>query len=73
MELVDEQPKSFLNTLSWKGIENDSNVLQAVISHDDFCKYVFTHGKIFVGDCMLIVKCNGYVDSLNLTYTFTLH
>ena len=73
MELVDEQLKSFLNTLSWKGIKNDSNVLQAVISHDDFCKYVFTHGKILVGNRMLIVKCNGYVDGLNLTYRLTLH
>ena len=73
MELVDEQLKSFLDTLSWKVIENDSNVLQAVISHDDFCKYVFTHGEIIIGDRVLEVKCNGLSDGLNLTYTLTLH
>ena len=73
MELVDEQLKSFLDTLSWKVIENDSNVLQAVISHDDFCKCVFTHGKIIIGDRVLEVKCNGLSDGLNLTYTLTLH
>ena len=70
---MDEQLKSFLNTLSWKSIENNSSVLQAVISHDDFCKYVFTHGKILVGDRVLEVKCNGLSDGLNLTYTLTLH
>ena len=70
---MDEQLKSFLNTLSWKSIENDSSVLQAVISHDDFCKYVFTHGKIIIDDRVLEVKCNGLSDGLNLTYTLTLH
>ena len=72
MELVDEQLKSFLNTLSWKGIENNNNVLQAVISHDDFCRYVFTHEKIIIDDRVLEVKCNGLSDGLNLTYTLTL-
>ncbi len=70
---MDEQLKSFLNTLSWKSIENNSSVLQAVISHDDFCKYVFTHGKVIIDDRMLEVKCNGLSDGLNLTYTLTLH
>ena len=73
MKLVDEQLKFFLNTLSWKVIENNSNVLQAVISYDDFCKYVFTHGKIIIDDRVLEVKCNGLSDGLNLTYTLTLH
>ena len=72
MELVDEQLKSFLNTLSWKGIEKNSNVLQVVISHDDFCRYVFTHKKIIIDDRVLEVKCNGLSDGLNLTYTLTL-
>ena len=70
---MDKQLKSFLNTLSWKGIENDSSILQAVINHDDFCKYVFTHGKIIIDDRVLEVKCNGLSDGLNLTYTLTLH
>ena len=70
---MDEQLKSFLNTLSWKSIENNSSVLQAVISHDDFCKYVFTHGKVIIDDRVLEVKCNGLSDGLNLTYTLTLH
>ncbi len=70
---MDKQLKSFLNTLSWKSIENNSSVLQAVISHDDFCKYVFTHGKVIIDDRVLEVKCNGLSDGLNLTYTLTLH
>ena len=72
MELMDKQLKSFLNTFFWKVIENDNNVLQAIISHDDFCKYVFTHGKIIIDDRVLEVKCNGFSDSLGLTYTLTL-
>ena len=68
---MDKQLESFLDTLNWKDIDN--NVSQAVISHDDFCKYVFRYGEILVGDRVLIVECDGYVDGLNLTYTLTLH
>ena len=68
---MDEQLESFLDTLNWKDIDN--NVSQAVISHDDFCKYIFSHGKILIGDRVLEVKCNGLSDGLNLTYTLTLH
>ena len=70
---MDEQLESFLDTLDWKEISSNGDVLQTVISHDDFCKYVFTHGKIIIDDRVLEVKCNGLSDGLNLTYTLTLY
>ena len=68
-----DELKSFLDTLDWKIVDDNGNVLQAVINHDDFCKYVFSHERIFVGDRVLEVKCNGLNDGLNLTYTLTFY
>ena len=70
---MDKQLRSFLDRLNWKDISGNGDVLQTVISHDDFCKYVFKHGKILVSDRILEVKCDGFSDSLGLTYTLTFH
>ena len=70
---MDKQLGSFLDKLNWEDISINGDVLQTIISYDDFCKYIFYHGRIFVGDRVLDVKCNGFSNSLGLTYTLTLH
>ena len=70
---MDKQLRSFLDSLNWKDISSNGDILQTVISYDDFCKYVFKHGNILVGDRVLEVKCNGFSSSLGLTYTLTFY